>query len=487
VASPFALLFVILLAAYAYTPPRWQDWNQNSRFNLTQAIVERGTVRIDAYVANTGDYALVDGHAYTDKAPGLSLSAVPVYTVTRALQPFGLSWVSDRLSNSPSFSATLNPDGSGTTRERVDIAVALTLATVICVAFPAALMGVLLARMVAHLTGCRTAGILSALIIGLATPVFTYSQAFYGHVPAAACIVGALALLVLRPPREIGTWRLIGVGALLGWALVIEYPAAIAALPVAAYVVWLARGRAIVYGGVGAIPPLAVLIAYDLIAFGTPLPVGYAHSALWQEQHDTGFMSLSSPTWDAIWGLSGSPFRGLFFFAPVLLLVVPGLWLALRDPRQRSVALVVLAAFAGMFLFAASSVMWWGGFAVGPRYIVPALPLLALPLGSLIARLNQMALRPRAAGLGIVVLLAGLSAGLTWATTLAGQSYPPDTIRHPLVDYVLPAWRDGDIARNLGMALQLSGLASLLPLLLLLGIGLGLIGLRLRPVVEARA
>jgi hypothetical protein len=206
------------------------------------------------------------------------------------------------------------------------------------------------------------------------------------------------------------------------------------------------------------------------------MPVGYAHSTLWQEQHETGFMSLTFPHWDAIWGLSGSPFRGLFYFAPVLLLIVPGAWIALRDRTQRVPIVVALAAFAMMFLFAASSVMWWGGFAVGPRYILPAVPLLALPLGSLIAWLNAQRARQRLAGIGGVGLLAALSTALVWSATFAYQNYPPDTIRRPLLDYALPALRDGDVARNLGMALQLNGILSILPLLVVIASGVVIIG-----------
>src|SRR5690242_442746 len=51
-------------------------WNQNSRFALVRAIVERHTLRIDDYAAHTGDRALWEGHFYSDKAPGASLVAV---------------------------------------------------------------------------------------------------------------------------------------------------------------------------------------------------------------------------------------------------------------------------------------------------------------------------------------------------------------------------------------------------------------------------
>src|ERR1700730_15635229 len=52
-------------------------WNQNSRFDLLRAIVERHTLQIDAYHENTRDKAHFRGHYYSDKAPGLVFLAVP--------------------------------------------------------------------------------------------------------------------------------------------------------------------------------------------------------------------------------------------------------------------------------------------------------------------------------------------------------------------------------------------------------------------------
>lgn len=476
---PHAILFVTVLAAFAYTPPRWQDWNQNSRFDLTRALVEQRSIRIDSYADNTGDYARIGDHIYSDKAPGLSLAAAPVYAITRALQPLGLEWATQRFGSSSGFASTLNPQGRGLSAARIDVAAALYLATLVGVAFPAALMLVLIALIVECLWGCRTAGIITALVLGLATPVFTYSQAFYGHVPAAASIVAAFALLVLRPSGALGRGRLLAVGLLLGWAVVVELPAAVVALPVALWALALAGRRAVLYGVLGALPPLAILAVYNLAAFGTPWTLGYERSTLWQPEHQQGFISLTYPRWSAIWGLSGSPFRGLFFFSPVLLLTIPGLWLALRS-RRRSAAIVAMTGFAAMFIVISSSVMWWGGFAVGPRYLLPGVPFLAVPLGATVAWINSRPLRPRLAGLAIVAGLAALSVTLIWATTFAGQGYPPDTQRDPLTSYVLPAMREGDLARNLGMILHLPGILSIVPLLMIVALGTACLGLSLR-------
>lgn len=474
-------LFMLFLMVFAYTPPRWQDWNQNSRFDLTRAIVDQGTVRIDDYAENTGDYAVVDGHIYTDKAPGLSLLAVPVYAMTvHVLNPLGLSDITNRLGQSSAFSDTLTPGGEGIDENRVEIAVALYIATLVTVSMPAALMLVLLAMMVDRLAGCRTAGVLTALIIGLATPVFAYSQAFYGHIPAAFCVVAALALLTLaHSDEELGRRRLLAIGALLGAAIIIEYPVALIAAPVALWTVAKAGIRGAVFGALGALPMLAILAIYDLIAFGTVKPIGYEHSALWQEQHSTGFMSITYPHLDAIWGLTFSPFRGLFYYSPVLLLILAGFYLATRSRRSWTPALVTGGGFVLLFLFVCSSVMWWGGFAVGPRYLVPAIPLLAIPLGYAIAWVNGSAPAARAVGMLAVAALGAISALAVWLTTFATQNYPPDTVRDTISGYVWPAVRDGDVARNLGMAIELNGISSLVPLIIITGCGVLYLGARL--------
>src|ERR671933_1832665 len=70
------LIGVLLLGSYAYFY-QGGGWNQNSRLDLSRALVERGTLQIDAYADNTGDKAVFDGHAYSDKAPGQALAAVP--------------------------------------------------------------------------------------------------------------------------------------------------------------------------------------------------------------------------------------------------------------------------------------------------------------------------------------------------------------------------------------------------------------------------
>src|SRR4051794_16637799 len=62
-------------------------WNQNSRFDLLRAIIERHTLQIGAYHENTQDKAHFRGHYYSDKAPGLVFLALPFAVAARAIMP----------------------------------------------------------------------------------------------------------------------------------------------------------------------------------------------------------------------------------------------------------------------------------------------------------------------------------------------------------------------------------------------------------------
>ena len=53
---------------------------------------------------------------------------------------------------------------------------------------------------------------------------------------------------------------------------------------------------------------------------------------------------------------------------------------------------------------------------------------------------------------------------VTWGIALAGQAFPSDQIRNPFMEYALPNWQTGNIARNFGTILGLKGIFSLIPL-----------------------
>lgn len=79
----------------------------------------------------------------------------------------------------------------------------------------------------------------------------------------------------------------------------------------------------------------------------------------------------------ALFGLSFSAWRGLFAYCPVLLFAAAGggqQWRA----GGRAFVVACLAGFALTLLFVPSFNAWPGGMASGPRYLIVALPLLAV-------------------------------------------------------------------------------------------------------------
>lgn len=454
-------IVALLVLSYAYVFPRWADWNQNSRFDLAVAIVEHGTLAIDCCVANTGDYAELGGHVYTDKAPGVSLLAVAPHALfTAASRPgSGLDRALQRVADSPAFAATLRASGSGLLPDKVRFAAALTWATFWVVTLPAALFGAVFYRFLIARGATPAASLATTLLYGLGTIACVYGGALYAHQLVAALLFTAFAVLVDSAPQSLRPRRLLGVGLLLGLAVISEYPAAlIAAVVVGVAVTRVGFDRRLAWIGLGAAGPLAVLAAYDLAIFGTPLPVGYGYSVLWHAQHDAGFVSLTVPSAAALWGITASPYRGLFFLSPILLLAVAGFVEVMRDPAHRTPAVASALVVVIFILFNASSAMWWGGFAIGPRYLVPMLPFLTWPLARWLQR------HAVAGGRLFALALAAVSVAGVWGLRLAGQQFPEQTWTAPWIEYAWPRLRDGDLARNAGMLLGLRGWWSLLPL-----------------------
>jgi hypothetical protein len=457
----YAALFVIVLASVAYFFPRWADWNQNSRFDLVTALVDDHTFRIDNYVANTGDYATWQGNYYSDKAPGMALLGLPAYAAFETLTPSSLMARLDASAqNSTALGGTLNPDGSGLKGGKIHFFAGLVLTTFVTVALPAAVLALVFFWLAGKL-GCDTLERWAAtLLFALATCAFPYSNSFVGHQTCAFMLFTAFAIVFAVRRASLGRGWLVVAGGLLSGALVTEYPTGLIVAVVGLYALLALRDRigVLLRMVVGGIPPVVALIVHDIGAFGTPLPIGYFHSALWTDVHDTGFVSLTYPHLDALWGITFGVYRGVFFLSPYLLFALSGYRTLWRRGWRAEVA-VLTAVPVVFFLFNASSAMWQGGFAVGPRYIVASLPFLALPAGIGVVQLWRSRFwRP------VIFAACAWSAFAVWTETIGGQAFP-DFTPNPLFDFSLPKLVAGDVARNAGMLLGLSGIRSLLPLL----------------------
>jgi hypothetical protein len=458
------LIGTITFLSYAYFY-QGGGWNQNSRFDLVRAITERHTLSIDAYHENTHDKAFANGHYYSDKAPGVALLAVPIaLATTPVLHIAGADPESPRGLVAISYFATI-------------FTIALPMAAACSVLF-----------LIATRLGASTGGAeFAALATGLATPMWAYSTLFWGHALAGACLVFAFAAALqlassLGTPKDLAWATAAGLAA--GWATVTEYPAAPATLVIALFAEaivwkegWARRWRIAAGLALGALPCVTVLLIYQGVAFGSAFRPSYSYYPAgafpWMKH---GYMGLTYPRIDVALKLLFNCRRGLLFAGPAVLAAPFGLRYLWKDRGTRAAAAAVTAIAAYYFLFN-SSFPGIPGWSYGPRYLSPSLPLLCLGLAAIWDHGPHYWRKL----LATLAICGGLFTLLAVSTT----PQPPDDLRCPIFQLIIPSFWSGKLslnagsmltsaeagvghaghAFNLGELMGLHGLVSLLPLL----------------------
>ena len=396
-------LFILSFVAYAWFF-NGGGWNQNAHFDLTRAVVERQTLHIDGYRVNTGDISWIEvsgqWHAYINKPPGVSLLAAipyaPLYWIERALHvpPDSWKWM------------TVN----------AWIVTALT-----CGVTGALIPVVLYAYGRKRIGASPPASLAIALAVAFGTIVFPFATMLFAHVPPAFFLVLAFYWLDERP-------LLAGMSAgISGLSLYL-------CIPAAAVMFLGARHRwRFLLGGI----PFGIALAlYHYVCFGSPFRTSVETSTAFTEEGLLfGVFRLPLPT--ALWGLTGSDYRGLFFFSPFLVLSFAGAVVMLQRRVMRRELAMIFAVSAIFILSVAGFNGWHGGGSYGPRYILPMIPLFAIPL---------FFVRGRAfTALGVV--LGVISFGIQLLGT-ATDPMPHGGIGDPVQGWALPKFIAGEISSN---------------------------------------
>jgi hypothetical protein len=192
------------------------------------------------------------------------------------------------------------------------------------------------------------------------------------------------------------TNRPVLVGAASGLALMMRVDSAILVVPVLGVATWVAGARswqAALRFCVALMPAVIVTAAYNTLRFGAPWRTGYF------------FATFNHPLVAGLYGLLFSPAAGVFIYVPLLPLALVGLFLAMRRlPLLASTALVLLAL---RILVYAKWYGWAAYWTWGPRYLVPAMPVLAVGLIEVCRRWSGLHLGLKAA-VAFVLAVSGL-------------------------------------------------------------------------------
>lgn len=452
--------YLLIALLYGATSPYHQGLNNPNemvRVYMSAAWIDHGNFVIDKVIGRWGmvdDKAIREGKLYSSKAPLQSVIGVPLYAMAAPLlEVFGVRV------NKRTITVVLRLLGSAV--------------------FGILLSSLLLAwarKRAVELGASYRHGTAVGLILGLGTMHYPYALTFTGHVLASLFAGGTYLAVVLLSRAEPGSKAWIRAALIAGFAggatPFAEYPAALIAAPalVGAFIItpnhkqraqlfgWLALG--------GALPFLLGLWSHAEL-WGSPFKTGYSflENKGYVETHRSGFFGVTFPKPHAFFGSLFSPATGLFFYSPALLIGVFGLFSGARRPSgprpiPRTLAIVGLVGLVMEMWFISSHSGWRGGWTVGPRYIIPVVPVLGIWM---IEAMRKPALRPWVMGLGLASIVI---------TGFASALYPhlSDVYTNPIRTFLWPSYLRGEMSYGLGNALGLTGHAAnavhVLPLLI---------------------
>jgi hypothetical protein len=402
----FALLAVVALGV-AVSRPIAESYDASIMVQVTESIVEHGNVEVhnDVFGFNT---------PHSTYGLGLSLLMVPAAVVAKVLG--------------------------------ADLVAAMMLTNGLLLgALGAVLIGwARLAR-----ASWRQALTVSALVVAGTSVLPLVATGFSELAVAVGVAVGLVALEGARQGRP---WAGVLAGSASGFALLCRTDSLLLVVPfVAAGTWWMAARstRVIVQFSAGFAPWFGLWAWYNQYRFGAPWRLGYK-----------GF-GFDTPFFEGLYGLTLSSGRGVLWFVPLVVVAAVGG----RDAywRAPAIALAAIGMVVARPFFYASWTAWEGGVTWGPRFLAPAMPMLAVGLLELVRRWR---LRPRPVHVVLVAIVACSIGVQVIGTVVAYDVFydeevkpfapPPDFDVH----FHLFGWGHSPIAGEAAFLVQGHGLAS---------------------------
>lgn len=370
---PAIWLFLTLLSLYLITfNGQLSSSDGVVMYQTTAAIAQYGTLRLEP---NPGLPQILlgrDGHWYGMYDLGQPIAALPFYVVGR--------WVSQLLPASDPTTLTV---------------FAVSLLPVLATAYS----GVVFYKTALLLFGKPAAGIIVALLWGTGTIAWHYTKVYFSEALLTLCLLSACYFLFQNSKRAV-FWGGLALGAMISirTAALIYYPACVLYLVLSSF-----RDRttqthllmAIANFSVGMAAAVLLLLWHNYARFGTIFQSGYAGQ---------GF---TTPLVVGLYGLLFSPGRSIFLYSPPAILGLMTLPKFYR--RFPAAGIFIGAAFSIALVFYGCWWTWHGGWSWGPRFLVPVIPLLLIPIGVGLHQQNFRRSIPVIWGMSALAIIPGLA------------------------------------------------------------------------------
>lgn len=384
---------------------------ERGRYALVMSIAENKSLYFTEDIARyvLPDLGYINGRFVSLFAPGVSFFAIPFYILGKE---FNLAQVATF-----SLSATFALGSS-----------------------------VLIAFLVKKVVKSWYPGITAGLVFLFATPAWVYATTFYQHHATSFLIL--ISLLIVTSSRR--PWVPYVFGLIFGLSILVEYQNAVFFIPLALYLAarhlsLLEKSEELVIkvntylllAVIGALISLGVTLWYNRVAYGNAFRLAGTVQTVRELEVDPTTKTVVDPQVEV---LNPSPTRffklenlpnsmsvlltskerGILWYSPVILL---GLLGARPFYKRRKGLALTIGAVAGTILILYG--MWgdpWGGWAFGPRYLIPAMALMAIFLG---VAINQFKTNPWLKLVFILFVIWSVSVNLAGALTTI--QIPPST------------------------------------------------------------
>jgi 4-amino-4-deoxy-L-arabinose transferase-like glycosyltransferase len=393
-------LFLTLIFIYFFFV-QWYGWNEQSNFSLTRAIVEEQRFEIDSYANQTGDRSVYKSHYYTDKNPGLAFIASPIYSSWSLFYSVFPKDFKQKYSGDNKFVAEIKDVVVISTY--LDLGFFVFSAMILLTFFASSIFSALTAVLIYRISKSFTKekySLLVAFAYGLGTIAFINALHFMNG--SLAAFLSFLSFFILFSKSGKRFFALAGI--LAGLAIVVDQLIILIALPLLFYAFYKNKKNSALFLlglAVGVMP----LLIYNLLNFDNPLTLAlvYIDRSIFNTAHP-GTLSLSGNNLEKKFSMASFdftrileffhfepnpnpyvmlrllfyPYRGLFIYSPILLLSFIGIILMLKKYKAESI-LILFILFSFLYIISMSS-SWWGGYCFGPRYLLPVIPFLTIPL-----------------------------------------------------------------------------------------------------------
>lgn len=374
------LIFLFFLALYLLSVGEGvYSTDGETMLRTTSSIVDRHDLAVPCSSRLPNAVRGLDGRCYSRYGLGQPLIAIPLYLLAKGIN-------------------TILP---GTDYAALVFLFVPRLNQIIT-----AVICVLLFSFASRLYRSARLGIGLALAYGLGTMAWPYAKFYFSDPLSAFCLLAtAYFLFVFKEQGELK--QLILAGGFLGYAFLTKLSSVVVLPLFLAYSLPIAsalrsfrpivsratprRWRLGIYPSaedsqpaghrisswrrlLAFLAPAGVLLVvaclYNYYAFGQPFTGGY---------YEEGW---STPWYVGLHGLLISSGKSLLLYVPVTV-VAPLALVALYKASRKGEAVLFTAIFGAYLLLHAGWWSWYGGWSWGPRFLVPTLPFLILPLGAL--------------------------------------------------------------------------------------------------------